>query len=154
MEKYCWTLSTFDSVYWDGIGRARCRGTHTQLMHTSKLMHGWLPVNHVVGCYTGITQCPGCNKEDETLDHLFHCTHPHMVTAQTESLTSLCRFLLRAGIPRVFSDLFMHFILAYLDGTPPRTDMALAQETYQSQMAIGQNLLLRGYISIEWLHLL
>ena len=67
---------------------------------------------------------------------------------------SLRQFLLQAGIPRVFSDLLVHFILSYLDGTPPHTDMALAQETYQSQMAIGQNLLLRGYLSIEWLHLL
>ena len=58
IERYCWTSTTFDSVYWDGIGQTQHCSMHTQLMHTSKLMHGWLLLNHVVGHYTRITQCP------------------------------------------------------------------------------------------------
>ncbi len=154
LTKYSWSTSIFNSIYWEGIGRARRRGTHTQLMHTSKLMHGWLPVNHVVGRYTGISQCPGCSVQDETIDHLFHCPHQQMVKARTESLSALRHFLIQAGTPRTFSDPFVHFIQSYLENRAPHTDNHFAQETYQSQMSIGHNLILRGYLSIEWLHLL
>ncbi len=71
--KYKWTQATCDSIFWDGVRRARQRGTRTQLMQTSKIMHGWLPVNHIVGRVTQITQCPGCHHNDKTMDHLFHC---------------------------------------------------------------------------------
>jgi hypothetical protein len=117
-------------------------------------MHGWLPVNHVVGRYTGITQCPGCSAQDETIDHLFHCPHQQMVKAREESMSNLRRFLIRAGTSRAFSDQFALFIQSYLENRAPHTDNHLAQETYQSQMSIGHNLILRGYLSIEWLHLL
>ena len=154
LKKYDWSTTTFDSIYWEGIGRARRRGTQTQLMHTSKLMHGWLPVNHVVGRYTGITQCPGCSTKDETIDHMFHCPHPQMVTARTESLSALRRFLIRAGTSRPFSDPFVDLFQSYLEDRVPHTPNYLAQEAYQAQLAIGHNLTLRGYLATEWLHLL
>ena len=60
MKKYHRSESTFNSVYWDGIECPGKCGTKTQLMHTSKIMHGWLPVMHMVGPFTNLTQqCPG-----------------------------------------------------------------------------------------------
>ena len=100
MAKYSWSKTTFNSIYWDGIARARKRGTATQQMHTSKLMHGWLPVNHIVGRYTGLTQCPGCTNTDKILEHLFHCPHPHMKQARSDSICALWRFLLRSNYPQ------------------------------------------------------
>ena len=154
-KKYNWTQATCDSIYWEGIGRARQRGNRTQLMQTSKIMHGWLPVNHIVGRVTQITQCPGCHHRDETMDHLFHC--PNLVIRRTidERLRALSTFFVKSRISRRFSVPFLEFLLAYFAQNPePHTIHTLAQEAFQGQMDIGQNLLLRGFISVEWLHLL
>ncbi len=94
MKKHSWSPATFNSIYWEGIGHARRCGTRTQLMHTSKLMHGWLPVNHIVGHYSGITQCPGCCELDETINHLLYCPHPALSQAGTDSMVSLRQFFI------------------------------------------------------------
>jgi hypothetical protein len=154
MKKYSWSLWVYNSIDWDAIRRAWRRGTQTQLMHTSKLMYGWLPVNHVVGRYSGITQCPGCCESDETLDHLFHCPHPAMTQARLDSLASLRRFLIRSHISRGFSYTFLECVTSYLEGTSPYTTIPLGQETYQSQLDIGHSLFLRGFLSTKWTSLL
>ncbi len=155
-EKYKWSQATCDLIFWEGVGRARNRGTQTQLMQTSKIMHGWLPVNHVVGRVTHITQCPGCNHHDETMDHLFHCPNPTIRKTIDEQLKALSKFLQKSRVSRQFSSVpFLEFLLAYLaQNNEPFTINTFAQEAFQSQMDIGQHLFIRGFLSIEWLHLL
>ena len=99
MTKYEWTEATFASIFWAGIGRARQRGSPTQLMQTSKILHGWLPVNHMLGHMTQITQCPGCQTRDETFYHLFRCPHPQMQAAIAKGLSSMDE-LLKKAIPQ------------------------------------------------------
>ena len=153
--KYKWTHVTCDSIFWEGVGRARNRGTQTQLMQTSKIMHGWLPVNHIVGRVTHITQCPGCNHRDETMDHLFHCPNPVIRNIISERLRALSQFLVKSRVSRSFSVPFLEFLLAYLaQNADPSTINAFAQEAFQSQMDIGQSLFVRGLLSVEWLYLL
>lgn len=153
--KYHWLDTTFDTVYWDGIERARTRGTKTQLMQSSKILHGWLPVMHMVGHATHLTQCPGCPCTDETFDHLFHCTHPKMRAILIDRMQALEKYMTKARLPRAFSQPFNTFLQAYLDGNdPPDIEAPLAQEAFQSQTDIGQDLLIRGFLSKEWLHLL
>ena len=155
MSKYKWSSTTFDSIYWDGIERARKRGTKTQLMYTSKVIHGWLPVNHMVGHSTHISQCPGCLHQNETLDHIFHCPHPGMKATRAKQLQALARFLEKSKLPRKFSTSFTTFLKAYLDeDSEPHIELPLAQEAYQSQLSIGKDLLVRGLLSHEWCHLL
>lgn len=49
----------------------------------------------------------------------------------------------------------MTFLRSYLDwDMEPHIEDSLSQEAFQSQMDIGQHLLIRGFLSIEWLHLL
>ncbi len=155
MRKYNWTIGTFNSVYWEGIERARKRGSLTQLVQTSKIMHGWLPVNHMVGHSTQIRQCPGCTEMDETIDHLFHCSHPRMRQTINERMIELKKFLRRSRAPRSFATPLIVFIQSYIDNNShPITENALAQEAFQSQMDIGQEMIVRGFLSTEWLHLL
>jgi hypothetical protein len=155
MKKYHRSESTFNSVYWDGI-ECTCKcGTKTQLMHTSKIMHGWLPVMHMVGPITNLTQCLGCHCPDETLDHLFHCPHPKMHATSAERLVALENCLKKFHLPHAFTLPFITFLQAYLEDSPvPDIHSPLAQEVFQSQAEIGQGFVIRGFISTKWLHLL
>ncbi len=154
-KKYRWTQTTCDSVFWEGIACARQRGTRTQLMQTSKIMHGWLPVNHIVGRVTQITQCPGCHHSDKTMDHLFHCPNLAIRRIIDERLRALSQFFAQLRVSRQFSVPFLEFLLAYFAQNPePHTINPLAQEAFQAQMDIGQKHLLRGFLLVEWLYLL
>jgi hypothetical protein len=75
MKEYCchrfrWDDQQFDSVLWSIVRSVRKNITATEQMKTSKIMHGWLPVNHMRGHVTGITQCPCCPHPDETMEHV------------------------------------------------------------------------------------
>ena len=72
-SKYEWSEETLDSVYWKSIGQVRRQMTKTKFMQTSKIMHGWLPTMHMRQHITGISQCPGCACQDETIDHMVAC---------------------------------------------------------------------------------
>ena len=48
LEKYNWDDIVFDSIQWSLIRSARARSPHTLRMQTSKIMHGWLPVMHML----------------------------------------------------------------------------------------------------------
>ena len=78
-----------------------------------------------------------------------------MKATRTKQLQALARFFERSKLPRLFSRSFTIFLKAYLDGdSEPHTELPLAQEAFQSQLGIGQDLLVRGLLSIEWIHLL
>ena len=45
---------------------------------TYKIMYGRLPLEYMRHHVTGINQCPGCECEDETIQHLFQCQNQQM----------------------------------------------------------------------------
>jgi hypothetical protein len=76
LERYGWTTEVFESIHWDCVGTVRSSTKCiTKSSRESKLMHGWLPVQHNLGKYKDTTQCPGCECSDETFVHLYQCTH-------------------------------------------------------------------------------
>ena len=42
-------------------------------------MHEWLPVGHMVGHITGVSDCPGCPKNDEDISQVLSCPNQAMV---------------------------------------------------------------------------
>jgi hypothetical protein len=94
MTKYGWDRRTIDDIAWKTIGAARRRCTPTQRMQTSKIMHDWLPVKHMLSHIKGSPVCPLCPHADETLDHIFRCPHP-VLAAQREILL---KELLKKGL--------------------------------------------------------
>ena len=91
LEKYGWNDEIFQSIAWFTIKTVRTRCTHKQQMLTNKIMHGWLPVMHMMSHMSRNSQCPGCLCSDETLDHVVRCLHPSMVSARTTILSGLCK---------------------------------------------------------------
>ena len=74
--KYNWSNAIMGTIHWEVPQIARRRGSHTDFMRSSKLMHGWLPVMQMHGHTTGVTVCPGCGDPCEMVDHMLLCPNP------------------------------------------------------------------------------
>ena len=110
MEKYDWEYKTFLLIDWDAVCSVHCKLTQTQRMQTAKLMHGWVPVMHMLAHETGNSQCPGCPHPNETLDHLFHCTNPFQVEERRTLLLSLRKAGLTKGWPHVILEALLQLL--------------------------------------------
>jgi hypothetical protein len=122
-------------------------------MQTSKIMHDWLPVKHMLSHIQGSPVCPLCAHADETLDHIFHCPHPVLAAQREILLEELRKKGLRIGIPRVVLDAFSSFLLAYIRGdTPAALSNPILFDLYKAQHRIGFQLLPRGFLSLSWIH--
>ena len=85
-DRHKWKEGTFEMVSWESIGTVRGNMGNTKKMQTCKIMHGWLPIMHMRQWITGVSQCPGCSCQDETMEHLFRCPHPTMKTTRAEAV--------------------------------------------------------------------
>jgi hypothetical protein len=152
-SKYRWTNDTFNSVYWDSVGRVRRKMTHNQQRQTCKLMHGWLPVMHMRTHITGMSQCPGCRCPDETIEHFFQCPNPIVKKKQQEIVQQLRKKGLKAKIPKQVLGLLTDIIISQLDGTSDvntsRYDAQL-QKVIVAQQEIGFHMLMRGFLAKAW----
>ena len=151
-RKYTWSDSIFDSIDWKLISTARKKCTLTQLMQTSKIMHDWLPVMHMHGHVTGVQQCPACAHPDETLDHLFHCTHPALMRSRDQTLTSVRSKGRALGITAIVVQAICGLIFEYYYGTPyvmKRRNNAV-EAAIEEQRNIGIQFIPRGYLGKQW----
>ena len=157
MKAYCcrrfqWDDQQFNSVLWSILRSVRVNLTATEQMKTSKIMHGWLPVNHMQGHATGITQCPCCPHPDETMEHMFKCTNPRLMTKKDELINDIRKKGMAKGIPRAVMEVVCRCLYDFIHSNPPtipgNPTMAAAME---SQIAVGLRLLPRGILSVKWL---
>ena len=151
MEKYGWEYDTFLLVDWEAVRSVRRKLTQTQRMQTAKLMHGWVPVMHMLAHETGNSQCPGCPHPDETLDHLFRCTNPRQVEARHTLLLSLRKAGLAKGWPRAILEALLQLLQDYVNGEQPHLPSTpQIRAAVESQIRIGIHLIPRGFLSTEW----
>ena len=151
MTKYGWSDTIFDSIYWQLIRSVRARASHTIRMTTSKILHGWLPVMHMLSHMTSIAQCPGCSNTDETLDHLFHCPHPSLVSTREEIISALRKKGLKRRVPRPFLDCVVAILSSHFGIVRPDASTHPAFLTAMTaQSHIGFDMFLRGYIALHW----
>ena len=149
--KYGWSPAVMNTVHWEVIRLARRRGNPTKFMHTSKLLHGWLPVMQMHGHTTGITVCPGCGTPSETVDHLFLCSHPLMHTARDTSFALFRAKSRRLDLPIDFFEVFTGYVRSALTGVDqPTSQNAALLHAMQQQDQIGHGMILRGFMAKGW----
>ena len=154
-KKYKWSPEVFNTFDWNAVKSARKSLTQTQLMQTSKIIHGWLPVMHMREHITGSSQCPVCNCVDETFDHLFQCTHKKLQLKRKELLLAVRQTLLKLGFPRVVMEALCRLLLDHMAGAAPTIpDHEGIATAVTSQIQIGLHLLPRGIILVQWKRLL
>jgi len=152
MEKYGWSSTVVDTISWQSVLSARNKCTDTQLMQTTKIMHGWLPVMHMLAHMSGNAQCPSCPHPDETLDHLFHCPHPLLQCKRELILEQLRKKGLKLQVPYAIVSAWCCILRSYFDDTPlpdfGTTEIRLA---VSSQQEIGLQFFPRGFLSNGWI---
>lgn len=155
-SKYRWTSEVVPDISWPSIRAARNKCTPTQTMQTSKIMHDWLPVMHMQAHMTGAAQCPSCSCPDETLDHIFHCRHPLLLSKREELLEHLRKKGLKPGIPRPVLDALLVLLLSYFTETPPPIEFAssIISKAALAQITIGLQFLPRGFLTTCWINAL
>lgn len=151
MTKYGWSDTTFDSINWQAIRKARQRGTATQMMRSCKILHGWMPVMHMHGHTTGNTQCPGCSCSDETFDHFLRCPNTFLSAARRTALATLRQKCKGMKIHRDFSNVFCSMVEAFFLGTDiPDTPHRTLHLAILSQKKIGLEHVVQGFIALDW----
>ncbi|KAL7552549.1 hypothetical protein ACHAWF_016169 [Thalassiosira exigua] len=151
--QYGWTDNDISSIHWDSIGRVRSRMSVKWTRQTSKIMHGWLPTMHMRHHITEINQCPGCNCQDETIDHMLRCPNPHMKRKREEVIEQLRKKGLEDKIPKKIVKAVVDIITKYFNGEEnyilPHYDQEIKAAIWQ-QEHLGMKFFLRGFIAREW----
>lgn len=152
-SKYNWTEETMRTILWAALKKARTAHTLSTTIRTSKVMHGWLPVMHQQGRITGSTQCPGCEEQDETFDHMIQCTHEWMQVARRQAIINVREAGVKQRLPIGFMNNIQQYLRITLTGSNEVQDRDLAG-VMRSQQTIGHKMFLRGFLSTGWLRLL
>ena len=139
MEKYRWTHTTIEDISWQSIQSARNQCNATQLTQTSKIMHNWLPVMHMLVHMSGSTQCPSCTHPDETLDHLFHCPDPLLRRKRENFFEHLRKKGPKLRIPYPVVSAWCSLLTSYFDRVLPTAQFGSPeiQSAGISQISIG-----------------
>ena len=149
--KYGWSNAVMGTIHWEVTRLAHRRGSRTQFMQSSKLMHGWLPVMHMHGHSTGVSACPGCGCPSETVDHMLLCPNPQMRQARDVAFSvfrAKCRHM---DLPMMFFTDITGYLKSVLCGLPaPEASSALLSLTFRQQEAIGPVMILRGFLAKGW----
>ncbi len=155
-RRHGWTEAQYDRVNWRIIGDVRRKSTFSQQRFTCKLMHGLLPVNHVRQHETQVAQCPNCAQcDDETIAHVFKCTHPEMAAKRAEIIAALRKKGLRK-ISKQILQTVAELVEQYANGGEMRatTEHPQIQEALEAQSNLGWDDFFRGYLVQEWLQAL
>jgi len=151
-RRHGWTDEQYDNVYWMTIGEVRRKSTLSQQRFTCKLMHGLLPVNHVKQHETQVSQCPNCRQcDDETIAHVFQCSHPDMAAKRAAIIAALRKKGLRK-ISRKILLRVANLVEQYANGGEIRTtsEDPRIQEALEAQRDLGWDDFFRGYLVKEW----
>jgi hypothetical protein len=98
---------------------------------------------------TGINQCPGCTSTNETINHMLKCPHPTIKEKREEILSQILVKGKQKKIPKGVLTAFIQLLTKYTTGATnytTNTHSRTIQNVITQQMAIGVNMMARGYI--------
>ena len=118
-------------------------------------MHGWLPIGHMRHHVTGIHQCPGCTSTDETINHRLTCPHPTIKRKYEEIMSQMLVKGKQQKIPKEVLTAFIQLLTKYTTGATDYTtnthSHTIKSRSDTQQLAIGVNMMARGYIGKGWM---
>jgi ribonuclease HI len=158
MKRHKWRENEFDDVSWDSIESVRRRLPMEHQVRTCKIMHGWLPVMHNLGKWTGVTQCPGCSEKDETFLHMLRCPNEGQHQQRGLLTSALADKWEKAHIPANVRVPILTIISRVLNND----DTSSVSEAYsddvnqviERQQRIGTSKLCQGFLTDGWLDLM
>ncbi len=151
---YSWSTDTIKTVNWASINSVRRTLPDTKRMQTCKIMHRCLPLGHMRHHITGINQCPGCTSTNETIDHMLKCPHLTIKEKREEILSQMLVKGKQKKIPKGVLTAFIQLLTKYTTSATnytTNTHSCTIQDAITQQMAIGVNMMARGYIGKGWM---
>jgi hypothetical protein len=134
-QKFSWSDSTISSIDWDARIKAATKLRRWKFI--TQLSCEWLPTNHHLHTVEGISpRCALCST-DETVDHIFQCTHRQVY--QDMFQTNLQSLLSDLKTPPDLANLICHNIRRTIAQTPHHGP--------HPQANIGWQMFLRGFIT-------
>ena len=121
------------------------------------MMYEWLNVGSQKKKMGGDGICPCCGIEEEDQLHLYRCTDDRMQSTLKESLASTNSKLVKEGLASPVYTAFMNSVCEAIGQSPLSSfemEDAEAIRCIDSQEALGQESIPRGFHHIDWLHLL
>jgi hypothetical protein len=122
LKKSRWTRRVFDKVHWDAHERAFSR-----LPRPSKQNHLY---------YGQSSMCPICNEEEESVDHVFQCSHPEAVQRRQKCLDTLTTTLQQHRNPQPVIDAISHGFTSWFQCTDPQAVRALTAGSLRGPDAV------------------
>ena len=151
-------INDYNSIDWNGLGRARGSMTPTENMTLTKFMNGWLHIGYQKGLFGHeFPECPACGWHTETQTHMFSCPSKQATKTRARALKMLREHLREQGLPKsVYVPFTRLCYLACDEETPPALDdeNQPAHDALLQQMTLGFEFLLRGYLVKKWYDLL
>jgi hypothetical protein len=157
-DKFGWTDNqAIATVNWRAIGRAKKRLKLSPSVRATKMMYNWLNIGSQKKKMGGDNTCPCCGIKEEDQLHLYRCTDERMQDTLKESLAITNSRLVKEGLASPVYTAFMNCICEAV-GQPPLSLFEMEDEDalrcIDSQEALGQESILRGFHHIDWLQLL
>jgi hypothetical protein len=153
IRKAKWTPQIFDSIHWDAYERAFQRLLRFYQYSTAKLCHGLVNTNRQNQLYYGQSPlCPICSQEEETLVHVFTCSHPSAMCHHKTRLAELCKDLDTAGTPLPVVQAVRHGFTKW-DLDPLKTVRALTAGSLRGADAVLNTAFREQFTFIGWYHL-
>ena len=100
-------------VYWKSVRQARSKMWLAQSCQTSKIMCGWLSTNKLRSYITGVSRCPGCRCQKETLNHVLKGPNKEAREARKTTLAAF-RKEGKKKIPQKVIDRIQHLLTHYI----------------------------------------
>ena len=154
-KKFGWSNETRDDVNWEACRLALNRLRRHKVTLIKHLNHvaplGWL-VNKYDNKYP--KSCPSCNHEEETREHLYHCSGPRRMEWRESFYANLGEALDKQNSAADLKSLLIEGIKSVIENRDPSTinvpDTDAAAAIFVAQSAIGWAELFKGRLSKSW----
>lgn len=163
MRKANWTRSTLNKIHWDAHERAFKRLPRYSQHSTAKMIHGLLNTNRQNHIYYGQSPlCPICQLEEETIQHVYTCSHPAAAQFRQNSLEELQQNLRNISTPSPVIEAILHGfteweqdptshdIRALTAGSLRGPDAVLTSAFHEQLRDIGWLQFCMGRVSLKW----
>jgi hypothetical protein len=132
LRKTGWTMATFQGVDWDSHHCAFHKLMRFQCIGISKLVHNLSNTNRQNCLLYGTSdRCPGCGEDDETFEHVVHCSFGTTILHCNEALVKLDKSLVAMETPQQVVRVIMEGFRDWLDPDFP-PDCRSWQSTFGS----------------------
>jgi hypothetical protein len=145
----------FTTLNWSASALALRRIAVHQHLWIPKWLCSTLPIGKNLvrwGQPASMLQCPRCGEEESHRYHVIQCKHPDVCSIHENGLSDLSSFLDTAstGAPDLKTGLLLSLLSAVISASPwqpPATLSAPASTTFQTQLALGTQHVLDGFLS-------